>query len=238
MGRWRLLPACLAIGAAAFATLATGGVARAQATMSPPPGPMAAPTQPLLTGPGSSRLTVLRPRFVAAIGMGVSFDSAGNGDAGAQPTPAFYGTGGIGDGLGGFEFLGYASSGAGRSRVHDPIDRLGLDLYGVLRPAARNAPEDDRYQYRVLRTLGAELGLGLERAGRTTSAGTRFVVHTGVRVELPITPRGGGGELRIRLGVRRDVGLYKPRIYGATAADVTYVSDTFAEIYTALVLVF
>jgi hypothetical protein len=236
MGRRRLLPACLAIGAAAFAVLATGRVAWAQTSMSAPPGPMAA--QPFLTGPGSPRLTVVRPRFVAAVGMGVSFDSAGYGDAGAQPTPAFFGSGGIGDGFLGFDFLGYASSGSGRSTAHDPIDRLGLDLYGVVRPAAELAPEDDRYRYRVLRTVGAELGLGLERAGRTTSAGTRFVVHTGVRVELPITPPGVGGELRIRLGVRRDFGLYTPQIYGATAADVTRVRDTFAEVYTSLVLVF
>jgi hypothetical protein len=208
--------------------------------MSPPEPAGAGPqmTNPQLAGTTLLRAPVPRPRFSAAIGMGGTWDDAGFGDAGAHFTPAFFGTGGIGDGLWGLDFLAFASSGEGRNRDFNPIDRLGLDLFGVVRPAARVRSDDLRYRYRVLRALAGELGLGLERDGRTTSAGTRFVVHTGVRVELPITPTGGASELRIRLGVRRNIGLYTPRIYGSSAADVTYVHDTVAEIYGALVLVF
>jgi hypothetical protein len=224
-------------GVVATLALATPNLARAQANMSAPLTPGAA--DPQLTGPGGApRPPVARPRFVAAIGMGASFDQTGFVNEDTHAVPAFFGTGAIGDGLGGFEFLGYASSGQGRWRADDAIDRLGLDLYGVVRPAARFRPDEAGYGQRVLRTLGAELGLGFERDGKTTSSGTRFVVHTGARLELPITPPGGSSELRARIGVRRDWGLYRPKIDGPTAGTVTTVGDTIAEIYAALVLVF
>jgi hypothetical protein len=193
---------------------------------------------PLLTGGGAPGPTVERPRFSAGVGIGATFDPVGFGDAGAHSLPAFFGVGGIGDGFWGFDFLAYASSGLGRARTYDPIDRLGLDLFGAVRPAAHVRPDDQRYRYRVLRTIAGELGLGLERVGRATSAGSRFVVHTGARIELPLTPQTGGSELRVRLGVRRDIGLYTPTIQGSAASDVTHVHDTVAELYGALVVVF
>jgi hypothetical protein len=223
------------VAAAAFAAMAPAA-ARAQSGVGTT-WPTGQP-DPVLTGPGGPVLFVPRPRFSAGVGMGATFDPVGFDNAGAHSLPAFFGVGGIGDGFWGFDFLAYASSGLGRARKYDPIDRLGLDLFGVVRPAARVRPDDQRYRYRVLRTVAAELGLGLERVGRATSAGTRFVVHTGARVEFPLTPPNAGSELRVRLGVRRDFGLYTPTIRGSAASDITHVHDTVAELYGALVLVF
>jgi hypothetical protein len=192
----------------------------------------------VLPGPEPAELPPPRPRLSAAVGMGATFDPVGFGNGAAHAIPAFFGTGGIGDGFFGVDLLAFASSGAGRFANDDPIDRLALHGFAVVRPAAQVRPYDDRYQLRVLRTLAAELGLGFERDGRTMTAGTRFVVHTGARVELPLTPAGSKSELRARLAVNRAFGLYTPRLYGATASDLTEVVDTAAEVYTALVLVF
>jgi hypothetical protein len=90
---------------------------------------------------------------------------------------------------------------------------------------------------RVLRTVAGELGLGVERDGRAAGSGSRFALHTGARVELPLTRAGEASELRLRLAVRRAVGLYTPKLYGATATDVTSVGDT-TEVYAALAVVF
>jgi hypothetical protein len=239
MGRARLRVSTARFGVAAALAVAGALVApasaRAQATMSAPL-PLGGPQ---LTDPASeARPPVPRPRLSAAVGMAATFDGVGFGDAGTRTLPAFIGAGGVGDGLWGFDFFAYASSGIGRSRKYDPVDRLGLDLLGVVRPAARVRPEDRRYGYRVLRTLAGELGLGLERVGRAMSSGSRFVVHAGARVELPLTPEGGSSELRVRLGVRRDLGLYTPTIKGSAAGELTEVHDTVAELYAALVLVF
>ena len=38
--------------------------------------------------------------------------------------------------------------------------------------------------------------------------------------------------------MRRAIGLYTPKLYGAAASDVTAVHDTDLEIYAALVFVF
>ncbi len=91
---------------------------------------------------------------------------------------------------------------------------------------------------RVLHTLGAEVGLGFERDGRTDGSGTRFQIHTGARLELPLTPAGHPSELRLRLAFRRAVGLYTPVLAGGSSAGgVTRVGDS-TEIYAALATVF
>jgi hypothetical protein len=178
-----------------------------------------------------------RPRFSLAAGMGATFDSAGLA-GGTHAIPAFFAVGGFGDGLGGFDLGSFASSASGRFHGDDnPVDRLALDAFGVIRPAARLAPGDRRYRLRVLRTLAGELGLGLERDGRVTGSGSRFELHTGARVELPLTRAGEPSELRLRFAVRRAVGLYTPKLYGASATDVTSVGDT-TEVYAALAVVF
>ena len=80
-------------------------------------------------------------------------------------------------------------------------------------------------------------GLGLERDGRSAISGTRFLVHLGARVDLPLTPVREASELRLRLAVRRGLGLYKPKLY-AHGGTSTSVGDTAAELYAALVVVF
>jgi hypothetical protein len=178
-----------------------------------------------------------RPRLSLAVGVGTSFDGAGFAD-GTHPVPAFFAEGGIGDGLGGFDLGVFASSAYGRftGQGETPIDRLALDAYGVLRPAARLKRDDQRYRMRVLHTLAVELGLGLERDGTTLGSGTRFEIHTGARVELPLAPPGQASELRLRLGFRRAFGLYTPQVLAATATLVS-VGDS-SELYAALAVVF
>ena len=72
-----------------------------------------------------------------------------------------------------------ATEAAGRHGNQNPIDRLAVDAFGVIRPGAWFRPDDSSYQLRVLRGLAAELGLGFERDGRSAVSGTRFVVHVG-----------------------------------------------------------
>ncbi|HZL16208.1 MAG TPA: hypothetical protein VFG23_00555 [Polyangia bacterium] len=181
-----------------------------------------------------------RPRLSLAAGMGATFDATGFA-GGTHTIPAFFAVGGFGDGLMGFDLGSFASSASGRfhSSADNPVDRLALDAFGVVRPAARLARGDRRCRYcwRVLRTAAAEVGLGFERDGRVTGSGNRFALHTGARVELPLTRSGQASELRLRLAVRRDVGLFTPKLYGATASDVTLVGDS-TEIYAALAVIF
>jgi hypothetical protein len=179
-----------------------------------------------------------RPRLSLAAGMGATFDATGFA-GGTHTIPAFFAVGGFGDGLTGFDLGSFASSASGRfhAGTDNPVDRLALDAFGVVRPAARLAPRDRRYRWRVLRTAAAEVGLGLERDGRVTGSGSRFTLHTGARLELPLTRAGEASELRLRLAVRRDVGLFTPKLYGANASDVTLVGDS-TEVYAALAVIF
>ncbi|HXJ21733.1 MAG TPA: hypothetical protein VMT03_16030 [Polyangia bacterium] len=179
-----------------------------------------------------------RPRMSLGVGMGACLDSTGFSD-GTHAIPAFFAGGGFGDGLAGFELGAFASSASGRYPVATaaPVDRLALDAFGVLRPAARVRPDDLRYGFRVLRAVAAELGLGYERDGRTTGAATRWVIHTGARVDFPLLPPGLVSELRLRLAYRRAIGLYTPEVTGGTTGPSTAVGDS-NELYAALVTVF
>jgi hypothetical protein len=180
-----------------------------------------------------------RPRLSLAIGMGATFDPTGFSD-GAHALPAFFAVGGFGDGLAGVDLGAFSSSASGRYASADsvPVDRLALDAFGVIRPAARIHRDDPRYGYRVLHTVAVELGLGLERDGRTMVAGSRFEVHTGARVELPLTRAGLPSELRLRLAVRRAIGLYTPEVAVAKgSSQATAVGDS-TELYAALAVVF
>jgi hypothetical protein len=180
-----------------------------------------------------------RPRMSLAVGMGASFDSAGFTD-GTHAIPAFFAVGGFGDGLLGAELGAFASSASGRFPMANatPVDRLALDAFGVVRPAARVRPDDQRYGFRVLHTVAVELGLGYERDGHTSGAGTRWQIHTGARVDLPLFPAGWPSELRLRLAYRRALGLYTPLVSATpTGGTVTAVGDS-NELYAALVTVF
>jgi hypothetical protein len=221
-------------GAASVAAALALGVSRPAgadtATSWPPPPELNSYELP-------ARELAARPRMSLAVGMGSSFDAVGFG-SGTHAIPAFFATGGFGDGLVGFDFEAFASSAVGRFRNDDPVDRLALDGFGVVRPAAPLRPDDHRYPMRVLRTAGLELGFGLERDGRTTESGSRFTVHLGARVELPLTLLGAPSQLRLRLAAARNLGLYTPRLSSKKPGEVTQVEDTAGELFAALVAVF
>jgi hypothetical protein len=206
-----------------------------------PPAPAVGPPPEVVTETLPA-LPPPRPRFSLAVGVGATFDSTGFSDGG-HLIPAFFGVGGFGDGLWGFDLGAFSSSASGRFTSPDqlndaPVDRLALDAFGVIRPAARVRRDDQGYGFRVLHTVAAELGLGVERDGRSMVSGSRFEVHTGGRVELPLTPRDQPSELRLRLAVRHAFGLYTPEVavaQGSTA--VTSVGDS-TEFYAALAVVF
>jgi hypothetical protein len=184
------------------------------------------------TASPSPPMVPARPKLNLAVGMGASFESSGFAPARTEMVPAFFATGGVGDAWPlGFELGAFASSASGRFRAPDaPVDRLSLDARGVLRPLTfRVSPEDRRYRARLVRAMGLELGLGIERDGTTVRAGSRLGVHTGVRLEVPLTPAGAGSELRLRLGVRRMIGLYTPRV---GTVDVGDSLDVFAALVT------
>jgi hypothetical protein len=183
-------------------------------------------------------LPVRRPRLSAAVGMGATFDAVGFDDGNARAIPAFFTMLGIGDGPWGFDVGAFASQAAGRHGNQSPVERLALDAYGVIRPGAWYRPDDVSYGARVLHGLGAELGLGFERDGRSAVSGTRFLLHTGLRLDLPISPAGEPTELKLRFATRRGIGLYTPKLYGNTVADVLNVDDSALELYAALVVVF
>jgi hypothetical protein len=215
--------------AGVFAALSWPAAARAQTfiTGAPPATEFAtdAPADPEPLPP--------RPAMSLAVGMGSTFDSAGFQPARVVAIPAFFAVAGIGGGFAGFELGLFASTASGRSRAPDsPVDRLAVDGVLVLRPWARRlGAEDRRYGVRVLRALGAELGLGLERDARVSQVGSRFGLHTGLRAELPLSAAGQRSEVRLRLAVRRMLGLYTPQI------GEDRVGNT-VELYAALAVTF
>jgi hypothetical protein len=178
-----------------------------------------------------------RPRLTLSVGMGYTFDSSGL-SGGTHLIPSFFAEGGFGDGLLSFNMGVFSSTAVGRfPSTEAPVDRLALDAYGVLRPAARSHAVEPNYGWRVLHTIGLELGLGYERDSRVTTAKSRWVIHTGARFELPLFP-GTASELRVRFGFRRAFGLSTPMLAGSGASTAaTSVGDS-AEVYTALVVVF
>ena len=178
-----------------------------------------------------------RPRLSLAVGMGATRDSTGFPDGG-HFIPAFFGVGGFGDGLLGFALGAFSSAASGRFPTSDsPVDWLALDAFGVYRPAAHLHPSDQRYRLRVLRTLGGELGLGFERDGQVVVSGSRWLIHTGARVEFPLTT-GQASELRLRLAVRRAFGLYTPELSTKSGSNgIISVGDS-TELYAALAVVF
>jgi hypothetical protein len=172
-----------------------------------------------------------RPRMSAAVGMGVSLDDTGLPET--KAIPSFFATGGVGvDWPVGFDLEAFASAAQGRYDVGTAIDRLALDAVGVVRPLAwAIGPDDDRYAARFLRATGVELGLGLERDGTTMRAGSRYGLHTGARLEIPLGLSGYGSELRLRLATRYLVGFFTPRVQSVDVGNSL-------ELYAALVTVF
>jgi hypothetical protein len=171
------------------------------------------------------------------VGFGATRDPVGFRDGG-HFIPAFFGVGGVGDGLVGFDLGAFSSAASGRFPTTDsPVDRLALDAFGVFRPAVGLHSADQRYRMRVLRTLGVELGLGFERDGQVVISGSRWVIHTGARIELPLTS-GQSGELRLRLALRRAFGLYTPELSTPSGSNGTISVGDSTELYVALAVVF
>lgn len=216
----------------------------------PPPAPIELPPvqPPLITPPPEQPPEIVeaellslapppRPRLSLAAGMGATRDPTGFPDGG-HFIPAFFGVGGFGDGLWGGDLGAFSSAASGRFPTTDsPVNRLALDAFAVLRPAARLHPGDQRYRMRVLRTVGAELGLGFERDGQVVVSGTRWVIHTGARIEFPLTS-GQASELRLRLAVRRAFGLYTPELSTKSGSNGTISVGDSTELYAALAVVF
>ncbi|HSZ84190.1 MAG TPA: hypothetical protein VLA14_18020 [Polyangia bacterium] len=178
-----------------------------------------------------------RPRLIAAIGMGTSIDRTGF-VGNTETVPAFFATGGVGaDWPVGVELAAFATEASGRfAGPATPIDRLALAAIGVVRPAAWTLAADDRaYASRLLRAAAVEVGLALERDGTTVRAGSRYGLHLGARVDVPLGPAGATSELRLRLAVRHMEGFYTPRIT-INDADVPIGNST--ELYAAIVTVF
>jgi len=235
--RWRaaaslaLVAAVVVVSGPARAQNSTGdpatGFIEPPAVSSLPPGP----SGPTTTGPVASR-----PPIEVSIGMGASIDDAGLRAAGLSAIPSFYATGGFGQGTFGFDLGVFANSATGRYRTPNlPVDRLGVDAMLVIRPFA-DFLLGDSYDRRVLRTLALDVGLAYERDSRI-SRGPEDVSRVGARVgihaDLPLTPARERSELRLRLTVRRFVGLTSP-----TFAEGDPVPDTRFELFGSLVVVF
>jgi hypothetical protein len=167
--------------------------------------------------------------------MGVSFDSTGLSPQRTAAVPSFFAVGGFGDGFAGIDFGVFASTASGRFRPPDaPVDRLAVDAMLVLRPLCHSvSPDQTAWGWRLLRTLGGELGVGFERDGRGVSAEQRTGARVGGRIELPLTAAADPSQLRLRLAVRRLFAGTKD-----TNAAAVPVSDSALEVYGALALVF
>jgi hypothetical protein len=105
----------------------------------------------------------------------------------------------------------------------------------ALRPFADFVPGDG-YDRRVLRALAMDVGLGYERDSRISRGPedvSRVGAVVGIHGDLPLTPAGERSELRLRLTVRRFVGLTSP-----TFAEGDPVPDTRFELFGSLAVVF
>jgi hypothetical protein len=132
----------------------------------------------------------------------------------------------------------FANNATGRYRSPNvPVDRLAFDGMLVVRPGAESLPGDDRYRLRVLRTVAFDLGLGYERDSRISGNHPEEVSRLGYRigghVDVPLTPVGASSELRVRLAVRRFVGMSSSLFPGGDPAP-----DSRAELFAALAAVF
>lgn len=215
------------LGAIAALVLAMGGGvgARASSSETARSADASQPDLALTEEPATQVAPVhpARPRMAIAIGAGATFDSSGFAPGVTKAVPSFAAVGDIGEGPAGFGLGVYASSASGRyARTDTPVDRLGMAAMLVLRPfALRLPPETARYSARVARTVGVELGLGAERDGQSALAGSRLGVHTGVRLEFPLTPPSAPTALRIRFAARRLIGLFEPLVGSTAVQDTT-----------------
>lgn len=173
--------------------------------------------------------SVENPTRSVAVGMGVTDDPVGLKSA--RVIPSFFATGGFGGGTTGFELTFFGSAAFGRYPSEHPVARTALGGVFVFRPLASQLA-GDHLSARILRTIGGEGGIGVERDHQLIGTGSRFEVLLGARVEFPIAAANDTIELRLRVAVRRAFGLYRP-VVGTTS-----VGDTYFEAYSALVTMF
>ena len=179
-----------------------------------------------------------RPRLSLAVGMGATLDPTGFSDGG-HFIPAFFGVGGFGDGLVGFDLGAFSSAASGRFSHHRTARSIGWRSTPSAccgrRPAC--APAISATACASCAPSAVELGLGFERDGQVVVSGSRWVIHTGARIEFPLTS-GQASELRLRLAVRRAFGLYTPELSTKSGSNGTISVGDSTELYAALAVVF
>ena len=150
-----------------------------------------------------------------AVGMGSTFDSVGLPD-GTHAVPAFFATGGVGDGLVGLDFGVFASSAVGRYGGRQSGRPAGAER---LRRGAAGGPAAPRRSVATgcgscaRAAPGAGSGPRARRAHRPSPATGSS--STSGRASSCRSPRvGAASQLRLRLAAGRNLGLYTPRLSG------------------------
>jgi hypothetical protein len=189
---------------------------------------VAATTEDRLAEP-TSKLVIKRPRFFAAIGMGVSVDSSDPVGGRTVAIPAFEVLGGIGEGILGFEARLFSSQASGRYQMVP--DRLAIDALLAVHVFAAQHSEDQRWVRRVARAFTLNVGLSGENASVGQSSVIRAGSVVGAHLDLPLTSHLEASELRMRIGVRRMYG-------GVGHAGTVTVSDSGEELFAALAAAF
>ena len=183
----------------------------------------------LLAGAAPARaadfLTV-RPMFDVALGMGASIDRGAPNPHPDLPIPSFFFSGGLGAGMWGLELRSFANGASTQQ-----INRVSLELLGVVRPFAPLGRGNDAYPWRVLRTLAVQLGPAAEHVSFSVYEDWRDGAALGGHCDLPIGPPGEAKELRVRLGVRRMLG-------STGTITMMHVGDSALELYAQAAFVF
>ena len=168
--------------------------------------------------------------------MGLSVDNPGLLDGRTVAVPSFQVQAGVGEGPLGFELRLFSSAADGRYHQANgaseaAVNRLGVDLMLAWRPLSRARAADLGFVGRMLGSLTADVGLGVENASSSQKAGLRRGLVVGAHLDFPLTPITDASELRVRLVARRLVA-------GQAGVGATTVSDSRGEALGALVFVF
>jgi hypothetical protein len=166
-----------------------------------------------------------RPRFQIAVGLGESWDRAGDPRPG-QPIPSFFVTGGFGDQFLGLDLHLFANGASGTQ-----VTRLAIEATAVCRPLVHRWSDRTGYGYRIVRSFGIDAGPAIERVTKRAPSAERLGVVVGAHLDLPIGPVTQTKELRLRLGGRRMFGTEK-------TLGVLTVGDSQFELYTQMAVVF
>jgi len=189
-----------------------------------------------------------RPRFLMSAAVGVSIDNHGIADGRNVAVPSLAVQGGIGDGLLGFEARLFASEAAGRFSSPNPnpagaktiadvgADRQALDVLLAIRPFASGAARGDQaWATRLVRSITADVGVGVERVSVGTLSTLRGGLVIGAHLDVPLVRSEDGSELRATIAARRMRAASKTlEVAGTTAA----IGDSKLESFAGLTVVF